>query len=74
MSIANRKLSIINWISLLQDESVLEKIEDIQAQKPDWWETISEEEKQEIEDGIRQADQGLLCSSEEVMAKYRKWD
>ncbi|GAO27766.1 hypothetical protein [Geofilum rubicundum] len=73
MNIETRKLSIINWVSHLQDESVLSRIEQLQSQKPDWWNLISDEEKAEIEEGILQADRGETKTTDEVLSKYKKW-
>ena len=43
-------------------------------QKPtDWWDTISEEEKAEIEEGAKEIERGEFISHEEVMANPRKW-
>lgn len=73
MSIETRKLSIINWVSHLQDESVISRIEKLQSQKQDWWNLISDEEKAEVEEGISQADRGETKTTDEVLAKYKKW-
>ena len=45
----------------------------MEIQTIDWWDNISDEEKDEIIEGITQADNGDLLSHEEVMAKYDKW-
>ena len=42
-------------------------------EQPDWWDEISDEEKQEIEEGLAQADRGEVFSHEEVMLKYEKY-
>jgi hypothetical protein len=73
MNIETRKLNIINWVSHLQDETVLTRIEQLQSQKQDWWDLISKEEKAEIEEGISQADKGETKTTEEVLSKYKKW-
>ena len=73
MNIEARKLSIINWVSHLQDESMLSRIEQLQSQKQDWWDTISDEERAEIEQGLAEADRGEVISHIEVMEKYKKW-
>jgi predicted transcriptional regulator len=41
--------------------------------QPDWWDTISDEEREEIEQGLTEADRGEVIPHEEVMAKYKKW-
>lgn len=40
--IETRKINIINWVSSLQEEEILRRIEEIQRNSKDWWETISE--------------------------------
>lgn len=73
MNLETRKLKIINWISRLEDETIIEKIENLQSHKRDWWNLIDENEKAEIENGIHQANNGELKDTEEVMSKYKKW-
>lgn len=73
MNLETRKLKIINWISRLKDETIIEKIESLHSQRRDWWNVIDENEKAEIENGIHQADNGELKTTDEVMSKYKKW-
>jgi hypothetical protein len=73
MNIETRKLNIINWVSHLEDEAVLSRIEELQAKKQDWWDMISEDEKTEIKEGISQVDKGETKSTNEVLSKYNKW-
>ncbi len=72
MNIETRKINLISWISHLQDENMLSRIEELQSQKQDWWDMISDEERAEIEEGIAQADRGELKTTDEVLAKYQK--
>jgi hypothetical protein len=39
----------------------------------DWWGEISLIEKEEIEEGLAQADSGEVLPHKEVMAKYENW-
>ena len=73
MNLETRKINIISWVSHLQDENILSRIEELQSQKDDWWNLISDEERAEIEEGIQQADRGELKSTDEVLSKYKKW-
>ncbi len=43
------------------------------AKQVDWWDTISDEERAEIGQGLAEADSGEVIPHEEVMAKYKKW-
>ncbi|HET6555953.1 MAG TPA: hypothetical protein VFG54_01480 [Prolixibacteraceae bacterium] len=71
MNLITRKLKIIHWISCLEDKAMINKIENIQSQQCDWFNLIEEKEKAEIENGIHQADNGELKTTEEVMSKYK---
>ena len=73
MDFAARKIDLISWISNLQDEKTLSRIETIKKEEPDWWDTISDEERAEIEEGLAQLDRGESIPHEQVMAKYKKW-
>jgi len=72
--IQTEKLKLIEWLAGLNDSDTLQKIIHLkQANDADWWETISKEERSEIEEGIAQADRGELTPHADVMAKYNKW-
>lgn len=73
MNLETRKLNIISWISRLEDETIIDRIEKLQSCGEDWWEMIDENEKAQIKNGILQADSGDVKTSEEVLSKYRKW-
>jgi hypothetical protein len=34
----NQKINLINWISTIQEEDILGKVENIQKEASDWWE------------------------------------
>ena len=72
MTLDARKINIINWVSQLYDENMISRLEEFQAQK-DWWLTLSDEERTEIEEGILQAERGEVKSNEEVFEKYQRW-
>ena len=72
MTLDARKINIINWVSQLYDENMISRLEEFQAQK-DWWLTICDEERTEIEEGILQAERGEVKSNEEVFEKYQRW-
>lgn len=73
MNIETRKVNIISWITRLNDEEILSKIESLQINEPDWWNLISNEEKSEIEQGLEEIEKGQTKSHDEVMSKYKKW-
>ncbi|HET6560132.1 MAG TPA: hypothetical protein VFG54_22580 [Prolixibacteraceae bacterium] len=73
MNLEIRKLNIIGWISRLEDESIIDRIEQLRSDEVDWWATIDENEKADIERGIQQADNGDVKTTDEVVSKWRKW-
>jgi hypothetical protein len=74
LNIQNKKLELIQWLSTIEDLSLLNKISDLTVQEnKDWWNMISENEKQSIEKGLQDADAGKLTSHSEARQLYDKW-
>lgn len=74
MDIQTEKLRLIEWLAGLDDKNVLQQLISLKRkQEMDWWDTISMEEKEEIEIGLKQAENNDFVNHEEVMAKYKKW-
>lgn len=73
MNIETRKISLISWITHLNDENILSKIESLQNTETDWWDLISDEEKSEVEQGLADIKRGETKPHNEVMSKYKKW-
>lgn len=66
--IEKRKIKLISIISRLYDSSTLEEIENILIRKnSDWWDEISEYEKEAIKDGLKDIEDGKLISHDQVM-------
>ena len=72
MNIESRKINLINWISTIQEDSILEKVEKIQKEKTDWWETLSDKDKKAINEGLDQLDRGEHLTQSEVRDKINK--
>ncbi|HLN75331.1 MAG TPA: hypothetical protein VK205_18705 [Prolixibacteraceae bacterium] len=72
MNIEARKINLINWISSIQDDTTLEKLEKIQQKKDDWWDIISEKDKIAINEGIDQLDRGEYLSHAQVRSKIEE--
>jgi predicted transcriptional regulator len=74
MNIKAKKLELVQLILDTEQPSILDKISKIfkKEKEADWWDTISDEERAGIQEGIAQADRGELIAHEEVMAKYSK--
>jgi len=73
-NIQNIKIELIQWLTTVDDKSLIQKILDIRInQTKDWWKTISHAEKTSIEQGISDADNGKLNSHSEARKIYEKW-
>jgi predicted transcriptional regulator len=74
MDIQSEKLRLIQWLAGLNDPSTIRAFIDLKkAREADWWDTISKDERAEIEEGLAQADRGEVVPHSEVMEKYKKW-
>lgn len=74
LQIQNKKLELIQWLSTIEDLKFLEKISDLisNEKKKDWWDEISDAEKESLEKGIEQADSGKLNPHSKARAIYGK--
>ena len=74
IDIQNKKIELIQWLSTLDDEVIIEKVMKLrESEKTDWWKEISKEEKKSIEKGIIDADSGKLNPHSEAKKSYEKW-
>lgn len=74
INLQNKKIKLIQWLSTLNDETIIEKIMKLrETEGTDWWKEISKEEKKSIEQGIKDADSGKLKSHSEARILYEKW-
>ena len=74
MDIQAEKLSLIKWLTDIEEPVVLQKLIALKNnQETDWWDEIDDEEKAEIEEGLAEADRGEGITHEEFLAKYNKW-
>ena len=72
--IQNTKIELIQWLTTLEDSSLIQKILDLRkSETKDWWSEISEAEKISIEKGISDANNGQLNSHSEARKVYDKW-
>ncbi|HMU34676.1 MAG TPA: hypothetical protein PKC89_12520, partial [Pyrinomonadaceae bacterium] len=72
--IQERKLELIQWLSLVDDDSLIDKVAKLREESvSDWWDEISDAEKESINKGLAQADAGQLTPHSKARAKYDKW-
>ena len=72
MNLEARKLNLINWISSMQEADLIEKLEALQKEGSDWWDQVRKEDKQAIEEGLKQLDRGEFLTRSEVRAKVKE--
>ena len=72
MSTSELKYSIFKMIDSINDESRLQEIyKNILSKQPDWWNTLTAEEKKSIEQGLEDVKTGNLLSRDKVMSKMQ---
>ena len=75
MDIQAEKLKLIEWLTTLSDQAIIEKLKLFKenfTDKTDWWETLSESEKESLDQGIKDIEEGRTVPHSEVMKKYGK--
>ncbi len=74
MNIQFKKLEIVQLVLNTNKTSVLKEVEKVlkNKTKDDWWDEISEAEKQSIEQGLAEAERGETTPHSEVMKKVKE--
>ena len=74
MDIQAEKYTLIEYITQVKDVSIIEKLKQfVKANENDFWNDLSEEQQQEIKQGMAELDRGEKFDYETMMAKHRKW-
>ena len=76
MNIQAEKLNLIEWITKLNDSSVIEKLRKIRdeySKSKDWWDELTKEEIESIERGLKDIEQGRVHSHETAKKLYEKF-
>lgn len=67
-------MELIQWVSTLEDSSIIEKINEIRkSENTKLWESPSENEKQAIDSGILDADEGKINPHIKARQLYEKY-
>lgn len=75
MTTAELKIDLLKLILETNDPAVLEEVAayfHARLQKGDWWEQISEKEKETVQTGMRQLEEGQGIPYEAVREKARR--
>ena len=74
LNLLNKKLELIQWLSTIEDSTIIEKIMDLRKnESKDWWNSISNQEKESINLGLKDAAAGKLNSHDKAREIYDKW-
>ncbi|HPI79757.1 MAG: hypothetical protein M9954_06100 [Cyclobacteriaceae bacterium] len=74
-SLEKEKLEIIKWVTTLKDETSIERLKMLKDNKSelDWWDQISDDEKNAIEKGLEDIKAGRVKPHSEARKIYEKW-
>lgn len=69
------KQRIIQWVLGLTEPQLLEKVKYLMASESeaDWWTSITDAEKEAIQEGLAQMEAGQSIPHQEVKKLYAKW-
>ena len=75
MSLEQDKLEIIKWETTLKDDTSIEKLKLLRdhPKKLDWWDEITDEEKNAVDKGLADIKVGRVKPHKEVRKLYEKW-
>lgn len=74
MNLYQMRLELIQWLTTIDDKELIEKIFNFKKQESkDWWNNISEKEKESIEKGLKDIENGKTKPHHEVRKTYEKW-
>lgn len=72
MDIKAEKYSLIEYITKVKDASLIEKLQEfVKATEKDFWNDLSEAQKQEIKQGMDELDRGEKFDYGQVMSRHR---
>lgn len=71
MDIKLEKLEVMNMLKEINDPEIIKSVKKILTKsKKDWWDDLTEEQKEEIRLGERQIENGEFSDFESFMKKY----
>ena len=71
MDIERKKLNLMQWLAQLNNEQLLKKVEAVQAEDIDFWDELSEPQKEEIKKGLGELDSNLKHDYNQVVAPFK---
>lgn len=74
VNLEHKRIELIQWLTTIEDESIIKKLLKLrEKEQTDWWDEISETEKESIQKGLDDANAGNLKSHSAAKDIYGKW-
>jgi predicted transcriptional regulator len=76
MNIQTEKLDLIEWISRLNDSSIIDKLRIIKndySKSKEWWDALNKEEIDSINRGLKDFEEGRVHSHDSARNIYEKY-
>jgi len=71
MDIQLEKLELIKMLAETEDPAIIMSIRKIfKKEKKDWWDELTQQQKEEIELGIKQIERGEVVSYESILDRH----
>jgi predicted transcriptional regulator len=72
MNIQLEKLELIKMLTEIENPAIIKSIKKILTkEKKDWWDDLTDAQKEDIEEGERQIERGEFVLYEDMMKKHR---
>ncbi len=72
MDIQLEKREVMNMLKETNDPAIIKAVKKmLTKKKKDWWDDLTDAQKEEIEEGERQIERGEFVLYEDMMKKYR---
>lgn len=71
MDIQAEKIALTQLLLQTEDVTIIKKVKAIfKKEQKDWWDELTEEQKESINEGLKDADEGRVVPFESFMQKY----
>lgn len=71
MGIQLDRLEVINMLKEINDPSIIKAVKKmLTKEKKDWWDELTNEQKQDLELGLKQFERGEVVSYESILERH----
>lgn len=73
MDISIKKIELIEWLTKIEDEGLINKIADLKKEsETDWWDSLTNEQQEDIQAGLDDIEAGKKQIFSNSISKYNK--